>query len=232
MLYDLNSILDRASGKEAETLEQDLRATTRALWDRQFIYGDDHGGAKPYDLGRRYRAYFESLFDAMGYDFLVEERERLIGIVDQAGAAPRAMRWDETLFLLALRIVYEERVRSFDIKDRGRCDTALSEVWTMIEERTMRKRPSITRCVELVRRFQRHGLVRFLDDQGQDAALEIRPAIRLAMGEATLEALLRYTQAPAAAGSGTADPSERSADDLAILDPDDGEGDPDGGATT
>lgn len=222
MLQDLSAILDRASGREAETLQQDLLATTRALWDRQFIYGDDHGGTRPYELGRRYRAYFESLFDALGYDFLLDEKERLIGIIDQAGAAPRAMRLDETLFLLALRVIYEERVRSFDIKERGRCDTTLAEVWTMIEERTMRKRPSVTRSTELVRRFQRHGLVRFLDEQGQDAMLEIRPAIRLAMAEATLESLLRYAQG-AANGTGRPeeDPLRDEAQDL------DGAGDPD-----
>lgn len=194
MLSDLQTLLDRATGKEAETLKGDLRAAVRALWDRQFIYADDHGGAKPYELARRHRPYLESLFDAMGFDLVIDERERLVGILDQDGAAPRTLKLDETLFLLALRVIHAERIASFDLKERGRCDTTLGEVWTLIEERAQRRRPPLTRCVEIVRRFQRHGLVRALDDNGQDATLEIRPAIRLAMSEASLESLLRYAQ--------------------------------------
>ena len=104
MLSDLQTLLDRATGKEAETLEGDLRSTVRALWDRQFIYADDHGGARPYELARRHRPYLESLFDAMGFDLVIDERERLVGILDQDGAAPRTLKLDETLFLLALRV--------------------------------------------------------------------------------------------------------------------------------
>lgn len=202
MLSDLQTLLDRATGKEAETLEGDLRSTVRALWDRQFIYADDHGGARPYELARRHRPYLESLFDAMGFDLVIDERERLVGILDQDGAAPRTLKLDETLFLLALRVIHAERIASFDLKERGRCDTSLNEVWTLIEERAQRRRPPLTRCVEIVRRFQRHGLVRTLDDNGQDAALEIRPAICLAMSEASLESLFRYAQS-VAEGAGT-----------------------------
>lgn len=141
MLSDLQTLLDRATGKKAETLEGDLRSTVRALWDRQFIYADDHGGAKPYELARRHRAYLESLFDAMGFDLVIDERERLVGILDQDGAAPRTLKLDEMLFLLALRVIHAERIASFDLKERGRCDTTLSEVWTLIEERAQRRRP-------------------------------------------------------------------------------------------
>jgi hypothetical protein len=195
VLKNLQDILDRASGKEAETFEDDLRSTVRALWDRQFVYADDHAGARPYDIAKRHRTYFESLFDAMGFDLILDEREFVVGIVDQAGASPRSMRIDETLFLLALRIVYSERISTFALKERGRCDTTLGEVWTLIEDRAQRKRPSVTRCLEIARRFQRHGLVKALDDNGHDAGLEIRPAIRHAMNEASLDSLLRYAQA-------------------------------------
>ncbi|HYD64167.1 DUF4194 domain-containing protein [Azospirillum sp.] len=226
MLTDLQHLLDRAVGKEAESLEENLRATVRALWDRQFIYADDHGGSAPYELAKRYRSYFGSLFDAMGYDFFVEEKERIVGILDQAGAAPRTMRWDETLFLLALRILYEEKVRGFDLKERGRCDVTLSQVWNLVEERAMRKRPSLTRCIELVRRFQRHGLVRFLNEHDEDATLEIRPAIRLAMSEASLDSLIRYAQANSAGQPSVRDvPEDGDLDDDNLDVPSDGGGD-------
>ncbi|QCG89150.1 DUF4194 domain-containing protein [Azospirillum sp. TSH100] len=112
MLSDLQTLLDRATGKEAETLEGDLRSTVRTLWDRQFIYADDHGGATPYELARRHRTYLESLFEAMGFDLVIDERERLVGILDQDGAAPRTLKLDEALFLLALRVILrgEDRV--------------------------------------------------------------------------------------------------------------------------
>lgn len=195
MLAELEDIVVKATGPGRESIDRDLRAAARALLDRQFVYSDDHQGKARFEIVRRHRAYFSDLFDALGYDLVVDEREQVAGIVSQSGAAPRRMTVNESLFLVALRAIHDERVRTFLLKEGGRCETTLGEVWTLIEERTGRQRPSSARCRQLVEHFRRNGLVRDMEDLPDgDLLLEVRPAIARAVTAATAEALEQWAE--------------------------------------
>lgn len=195
MLAELEDIVAKATGAGRDTLDRDMRAVARALLDRQFVYSDDHQGKARYELVRRHRSYFADLFDALGYDLVLDEREQVAGIVSQAGTAPRRMTVNESLFLVALRAIHEERVRTFLLKEGGRCETTLGEIWTLVEERTGRQRPSAARCRQLVEQFRRNGLVREMTDLPDgDLLLEVRPAIARAVTAATAEALEQWAE--------------------------------------
>ena len=190
MLSEFQAIIDRATGPSVDTIEADLRSVARLLLDRQFIFADDHGAQKRFDLVRRHKSYFEDLFDAIGFDLVVDDKERLVGILDKENVAPRTLKVIESMFLLALRVRYEESVKAFNLKEFGRADARLSDIWRLIEERTGRARPAQTKCREIVQAFQRNGIVRIVEELPEgDAELEIRPVIRLAMPEAALDAL-------------------------------------------
>ena len=193
MLAELAAIVERASGAARETLDADLRSTARMLLERQFVFADDFQGARRYEMVRKHRDYFASLFDALGFDLVLDEREQLAGLTSQAGIASRRMSVDETLFLVALRVVYETRVKEFMLREGGRADSTMSEVWDLVEERTRRPRPSPARCRTLAEGFARNGLVRLMDPLPDgDIQLEIRPAVAKAVTVATAESLERY----------------------------------------
>ena len=201
MLADLEEIIGRAPGNAQDGLERDIRAAARALLERQFIFADDHQGQRRWETVRRHRTLFADLFDVLGYDLFVDEREQSAGIVSQAGAAIRRMSINETLFLVGLRVIYEQRLREFSLKEGGRCEASLGEVWTLIEERTGRTRPSHARCRQLVDALKRNGLVREAGDLPDgDLGLEIRPVIVRAVSEATVDSLDRYLAGVPAGG--------------------------------
>lgn len=213
MLVELEEIVGRAEGSARERLDVDLRTAAKSLLERQFIFSDDFQGRRKYELIRSHRAYFVSLFDAMGFDLVVDEREQMAGIVSQSGAVARRMSLNESLFLVALRVVYEERVKSFDMKEGGRCDTTLAEVWSLIEERAQRERPSAPKCRAIAEAFARNGIVRIVDTLSDgDLALEIRPVIARAASAETAQAIERY-----AAAKGQADEANE-ADEAVVED--------------
>jgi hypothetical protein len=204
MLGDLETILAKAPVSSRPNLESEMRAAARALLEKQFLYADGPSAQRRFDLMRRHREYFTDLFDALGYDFTLSEREQFAGIVGQAGSAQRRLGIPESLFLLALRVIYEDRLRSFSLKAGGRCETLLSEIWGLIEERTGRERPSATRCRSLVEQFARNGLVSELEELPEgDLLIEIRPAIARAVTEASVEWIERYARQDVPDGSVT-----------------------------
>lgn len=195
MLEELEAIVASATGPGRGEIDRDLRTVARALLDRQFVYADDHQGKARYELVRRHKKYFADLFDALGFDLILDEREAVAGIVSQSGAAPRRMTVNESLFLVALRAIHDDRVRTFMLKEGGRCETTLGEVWTLIEERTARQRPSAARCRSLVETFRRNGIVRDMNDLPDgDLLLEIRPAVARAVTAATAEFLDQWAE--------------------------------------
>ena len=69
MLRDLEKIIDEADAADGsgEELERALRSAAQHLWRAQFLYEMDWGVKEAYDLIRKHGAYFEKLFDALGY---------------------------------------------------------------------------------------------------------------------------------------------------------------------
>ena len=62
----------RPGDEHPRPMERDLRQVTLHLWRSQFVYESDWGSKTHYDLIRRHRAYFENLFDALGYRVVVD----------------------------------------------------------------------------------------------------------------------------------------------------------------
>jgi hypothetical protein len=188
MLRELEDIVENEGAAE-----DDMRHAAKALLERQFVFADDHRGQRRYDLVRKHAGYFTDLFDAMGYDLFVDEHEQVVGVLERSGVSLRRMTIHETLFLFGLRAIYSERVKEYDIRALGRCETTMNEVWTLVEERTGRTRPAATRCRNLLDGVARNGIAR---DTGPlpdgDTRIEVRPVITKVITSDSAEALERY----------------------------------------
>jgi hypothetical protein len=191
MLRDLEAAADGALASDEKVLE--LRAATRTLLERQFVHADTGPDRRVYDLVRSYRKYFTDYFDGAGYDLIVDEGEQLVGIIGQDGMRVRRMTLNQTMVMLALRIVFEEQTRLGTPLDRGRCEASLREIWELIEQRTGRPMPPPTRCREVLDVFQRSGVVRLYEVPDGTVMVEIRPVILRLLSGASLAGLERYT---------------------------------------
>lgn len=197
MLKEFEAILDRAEGGDsADRLATDVRLAALYLLDHQFLYDEDHFSRPKVALILEHEGYFAALLDALGLRLVKDAKEGFVGYVPLDGATARSLRLDETLFLVALRILFEEGVEAAAVKEGGRVEVRLSQVWDLVAERVRRAAPPIGRAREIVRAFQRQGLVKLLEDLSRgDAVLDIRPAIRMACLEKTLEDLERFASA-------------------------------------
>jgi hypothetical protein len=194
MLSELEAILERVPDGDREEREAELRDAARRLLERQFVYADDHGQKRVYDVVRRHAGFFDSYFAMAGFRLLVEPAEQMVGIVGIEGVRGRQMALDETMAMLAMRILFEERVRKGDVGEWGRCDVTLTELFSLVAQTTGRPMTKPTRCREIVAAFARNGLVRLKEElQDGDAAIEIRPAIVLVLSAASVESLRRYS---------------------------------------
>lgn len=201
MLKELEAILDRASDEEGmDALAAELRLTGQYLLEHQFLFEEDHFSRPKVAVILEHEGYFAALLDALGLKLVKQAMEGFVGFVPLDAKTARSLRLDETLFLIALRILFEEGVENAAVKEGGRVEALLSQVWEQVETHVRRPAPPVGRTREILRLFQRQGLVKLVEELPQnDALLDIRPTIRMACLEKTIEDLGRYARGAAAA---------------------------------
>jgi len=192
MLRDLEKIIDEAdaSGSDGEALERDLRAAAQLLWRSQFLYESDWGAKASYELIRRHTAYFENLFDALGYRIAGRPADRFIGLLALELPPRQSMRMDESLLLLVMRLYYEEALKRFEVNEAGEVEVESEALLEIYEERTRRERPLIGRVREILGAFKQRGLVRIEEHEDRRSfTLFLRPALPMVVAEDTLASL-------------------------------------------
>src|ERR1700744_3411194 len=109
MLKDLAELESRFG----ETVVDDLRKAANLLLRGQFLFAGDRGATHAYELliSQRFRSYFVSLFDALGYDLRINESEQWVGLLpdSELGLFP-TMPSEHTRVLLVLALVWQEEV--------------------------------------------------------------------------------------------------------------------------
>ena len=95
---------------------EELSRALQVLLKGQVIYADTQGIGRSYELARHYAPFFTDYFACLGYALTVSHRDQMVSLSPSADA-PRhdivseRLRKDETLVLLALRLLYEEGLR-------------------------------------------------------------------------------------------------------------------------
>lgn len=203
-LKDLERILDEfaGSGGDAEQLEIELRQSAQNLWRAQFLYKEDFGSKASYELILQHRAYFENLFEAMGYRIVGGRmNDSYLGLLAIDQPPRQSMRLDESLLLLVLRLHYAEAFKRFEISDAGEIEVDGENILQLYEERTKRPRPPVTRVHDILTTFRQRGLLR-IEGEGDSRSfrLLLRPALPVVVAEDTLDSLEEFvaksTRAP------------------------------------
>lgn len=193
MLRDLQRIIDEcdSSGGNGERLEVELRQAAQHLWRAQFLYQGDFGSKGSYDLVLQHRAYFENLFEALGYRIVGgRPNDHFLGLLAIELPPRQTMKLDESLLLLVLRLYYEEAFKRYEINDSGEIEVEGETVLQVYEERTRRIRPPVTRVHEILTAFRQRGLLR-IEDKGdsRNFTLFLRPALPIVIAEDALASL-------------------------------------------
>lgn len=195
-LKDLEKILEEyeASGETSDGLEIELRQAAQNLWRAQFLYRTDFGSKTSFDLILKHRAYFENLFEALGYRVVGGRmNDSYLGLLAIDLPPRQSMKLDESVLLLVLRLYYEEAYKKYEMNDAAEIEVDGETIINIYEERTRRPRPHVTRVYEILNSFRQRGLLRIEErEDRRNFTLFLRPALPIVVAEDTLASLDEY----------------------------------------
>lgn len=166
-----------------EEVTAQLQTAAQVMLLHQVIYADTPGIGPSYDLMRRHRVYFGRLFESMGYELLFEVDTQSIALVPGDGSygwKQVRLRKDETLVALVLRLLLEEATGHGEIDELGRVESDTDAFYDRYRTLSGEDPPAEARLAEILRSFQRRGLVRVgdRDREEQVTPVTVLPGIR------------------------------------------------------
>ncbi|MEM5529868.1 DUF4194 domain-containing protein [Gammaproteobacteria bacterium AS21] len=176
MLNDLQKIVSRSEKYQ----EEDFVNAANMLMVNQFIHSDKRSHRDVYFLISSHVDYFRNLFAAIGWSFIYQPDEAYLGILPLGHERNLKLKLDESLILLCMRQMYEQKLENFEI-DSGRAFTSSDELLALFETLTGKDLPNETRTKELISLFSRHGLIeRGKPEEGnpKNTLFSILPTIR------------------------------------------------------
>jgi hypothetical protein len=183
--------------------EAELRGALQALLTRQCIYSYTPGLSRAYDLIRQYSPFFKNFYGSLGYNLVVSPRDQMVALQVPIGetrydAMYERLRKDETIVLLALRLMWGEAISSQDIAEGGIYETTTSELIDRIKTITQQNPPSEARLDEMLRLFSRHGAVRTgeKDRIEKVSPITILPGIQILVPDGYVGDLLLWSTQP------------------------------------
>lgn len=192
MLKELKKVVEE-SAKDPQEFQQ----TANYLLANQFVSAFKHGQRRHFLLVEMYQQYFANLFDALGMKLYVNENERLAGLLPVEREAFVRLKTDETLFLLVLRQIYEEKVENFEI-DNGFVATNSVAILERYVQLVKREIPTETRFKDILTLFSKHGLIirgKAYEEDAKNIMVNITPVVRLVVTEAYLRQLESFNGA-------------------------------------
>ncbi|MCV2402782.1 DUF4194 domain-containing protein [Marinomonas sp. C2222] len=192
MLKELKKVVEE-SGKDAQEFQQ----TANFVVANQFVSAFKHGQRKHYLLVESYQDYFDNLFDALGLKLYVNENERLAGVLPVQREAFVRLKTEDTLFLLVLRQIYEEKIENFEV-DNGFVATNTHTILDRYVQLVKREIPSETRFKDILALFSRHGVIirgKAYEEDSKNLMINITPVVRLIVTEAYLRQLESFNGA-------------------------------------
>ncbi len=187
-----------------ERLRRDVPRVVNRLLGQTFLYQDVETDKDDYYFVHRYRSIFEGLVELAGFQLLHDDYHRIFQAVSDFSYCRAHYRLDETLMIVVLRKLYEERVEHLSLANDP--VVTIGEVREEFRTITGRERAlGIIQYEMLLRRLRSMGLIdtlegRTIDVRDTDARLRLRGSIRMILPVQSadeLEAWLRkYRAAP------------------------------------
>lgn len=183
--------------------EAELRGALQALLTRQCIYSSTPGLARAYDIIKQYSPFFSAYYGALGYNLVVSPRDQMVALQVPAGESRydsvyERLRKDETLVLLAMRLMWGEAISSQDIGDGGIFETTTSELFDRLKTITQQNPPSEARLDDILRMFARHGAVKVgeKDRIEKVSPMTILPGVSVLVPDSYVADLLLWSAQP------------------------------------
>jgi hypothetical protein len=166
-----------------EKLRRDVPRVVNRLLGQTFLYQDVETDKDDYYIVHRYRSIFEGLVGLAGFQLLHDDYHRIFQAVSDYSYCRAHYRLDETLMIVVLRKLYEERTEHLSLANDP--VVTIGEVREEFRTITGKERAlGIIQYEAMLRRLRSLGLVdtlegRSIDVRDADARLRLRGSIRM-----------------------------------------------------
>jgi hypothetical protein len=170
----------------------DLRAAVVALRGSQFIFEQKNPGH--YAILKNMQSSLKDMFALMGSKMFVDESEGYIALVPQEDMSRISLTIDETLLLLSLRLVYEERIEDKIIENDGTVLIRETEVLETFEKKTGRTLPRQAVLKSAFEFFERRSILTISQDDNGERHFFVRSTIRLIVGPSYVRRIQEFAE--------------------------------------
>lgn len=195
MLRDTRHILER----HGDVSEEALREAASALLARQFLFLYRPRDRDAYRVVANHFDYYRNLFDALGWSLHRDDDFGFVGLLPAETENFARLKLVETLFVLCLRLLYEEGMDRFEVRE-GCVYAEAEDLLGRYETLLKRKRPGLTEMRAILSRLARFGLLE-TEERGAEELLprlRILPTIRVITDAKVMERLGAYLPEDAA----------------------------------
>ena len=154
MLGDLQKALSR----NEKSTEADFVRAANSLLTNQFLYADRPAQRDTYFIISQNMEYFRNLFAALGWSLVYQPDEAYLGVLPQGEERVMRMKLDESLLMLCMRQIYEQKLENFEVES-GKAYTTSDDLLSTYVSLTGKEIPNETRLKEILSLFARHGLI-------------------------------------------------------------------------
>ena len=169
---------------ESTSFKDNFRITANKLLNHSFIIKKKEDTRKDYLFVISNRAYFESYFDLLGYELIINDDQGVIGLKNTYGHGKLALKKYESIMLLILRLMYLEK--------RKEISSGSDEVIVLVEEirekyqmLKVKNKLVLDKTLEknILSLFKKYNLIKNLDSDLNDieTRIIIYPSILLAL---------------------------------------------------
>ena len=189
MSLDLDPLLSSAG--LTEKARRDVPRVINRLLGQTFLYQDVDGDKDDYYFIHRHRQVFESLLHLTGFNLLHDDYHRIFQAVSEYSYSRARYPLDQTLMILVLRKLYDEKVERLSLANDPVVTIAeVREEYRTItgKERTL----GVSQYKDLLTRLRSMGLVdtldgRIIDVRNGDARLRLRGSVRMILPIQTVD---------------------------------------------
>lgn len=187
-----------------EKSQRDLPRVINRILGQVFLYQDKDEDKDDYYFIHRHRDACEAVLELAGYNLLHDDYHRIFQTVSEYSYCRARYKLDETLMIVVLRKLYEERIERLSLAQDP--VVTIGEVREEYRTITGKERDlGITQYENLLRRLRTMGLIdtldgRTIDVRDTDARLRLRGSVRLILPIQTtdeLDAWIRKYRSPA-----------------------------------
>ncbi len=189
MSLDLDPLLSSAG--LTEKARRDIPRVINRLLGQTFLYQDVDGDKDDYYFIHRHRQVFESLLHLTGFNLLHDDYHRIFQAVSEYSYSRARYPLDQTLMILVLRKLYDEKVERLSLAN----DPVVTIAEVREEYRTITGKEralGVSQYKDLLTRLRAMGLVdtldgRIIDVRNGDARLRLRGSVRMILPIQTVD---------------------------------------------